>query len=227
MALLYGRTGRGRLTAKNGGFRPGQEMLTHAEEPRLKFKGVLEVNPDTGRQQMVAESPFMQSVKKIIGFLVVLVMVVLTMSAGTLAMLLRYAGDGDCPDGGCPVDPTVPEDSAAGLSATLNAKKFEIASSFSNLFVIITFGMMFEWIAIKLNNFENHRTEAEYANALVLKNFMFQFVNNYFTLFYIAFMREIPDPFSKKPHPCEGGSCLSELQMQLIVVFSAKTVGIV
>ena len=46
-----------------------------------------------------------------------------------------------------------------------------------------------------------------------------------FSLFYIAFMREIPDPFSKKPHPCTGGSCLSELQIQLIVVFSAKTVG--
>eukprot|EP01050_Picozoa_sp_SAG11_P005616 SAG11_NODE_403_length_9745_cov_11.110305_2_plen_261_part_00 len=49
--------------------------------------------------------------------------------------------------------------------------------------------------------------------------------NNYFTLFYIAFMREIPDPFSKESHPCAGGSCLAELQIQLVVVFSAKTVG--
>ena len=37
-----------------------------------------------------------------------------------------------------------------------------------------------------------------------------------------AYMREIPDPFTNKPHPCKGGSCLAELQLQLMVVFTAK-----
>ena len=46
-----------------------------------------------------------------------------------------------------------------------------------------------------------------------------------FVLFYIAFFSEIPDPFSGEAHPCEGGSCLDELQTQLMVVFSLKTVG--
>jgi hypothetical protein len=50
-------------------------------------------------------------------------------------------------------------------------------------------------------------------------------VNNYFILFYIGYMRGIPDPFSGVAHPCEGGSCLSELQKQLLVVFSTKTLG--
>ena len=38
-------------------------------------------------------------------------------------------------------------------------------------------------------------------------------------------MREIPDPFTKKAHPCMRGSCLPELQTQLLVVFTAKTIG--
>ena len=44
-------------------------------------------------------------------------------------------------------------------------------------------------------------------------------------LFYIAYMREIPDPFSGNAHPCKGGSCLAELQLQLLVVFTTKTMG--
>eukprot|EP01052_Picozoa_sp_SAG31_P032663 SAG31_NODE_3603_length_4080_cov_2.228586_2_plen_461_part_00 len=44
-------------------------------------------------------------------------------------------------------------------------------------------------------------------------------------LFYIAYMREFKDPVSGKSHPCENGNCLSELQMQLMVVFTGKTIG--
>ena len=48
------------------------------------------------------------------------------------------------------------------------------------------------------------------------KNFAFQFFNNYYVLFYIAYMRELKDPISGEAHPCEGGNCLPELQSQLM-----------
>ena len=35
-------------------------------------------------------------------------------------------------------------------------------------------------LARKLNRWENHRTNADFDNSLVVKNFMFQFFNNYF-----------------------------------------------
>eukprot|EP01051_Picozoa_sp_SAG22_P008356 SAG22_NODE_632_length_8376_cov_4.201160_5_plen_122_part_00 len=38
-------------------------------------------------------------------------------------------------------------------------------------------------------------------------------------------MREIADPVSGKAHPCHNGNCLPELQMQLMVVFTGKTMG--
>ena len=44
-------------------------------------------------------------------------------------------------------------------------------------------------------------------------------------LFYIAYLREVEDPISKAAHPCHEGNCLPELQMQLIIVFSGKTMG--
>ena len=49
--------------------------------------------------------------------------------------------------------------------------------------------------------------------------------NNYFVLFYIAYLREVEDPISNAAHPCDGGNCLPELQFQMIVVFTGKTIG--
>ena len=64
--------------------------------------------------------------------------------------------------------------------------KYIILSAAANLTIIVIFGWIFERIAESLTQFENHRTESDYSNALVVKNFCFQFVNNYFVLFYIG-----------------------------------------
>jgi hypothetical protein len=37
-------------------------------------------------------------------------------------------------------------------------------------------------IAVVLTEFENHRTQTGFEDALILKTFLFQFVNSYFTL---------------------------------------------
>ena len=56
---------------------------------------------------------------------------------------------------------------------------------------------------------------------LVIKNFMFEFVNNYFVMFYIAYLRHIEFPVGV-PQKCDK-SCLSELQIKLFIVFTGKT----
>lgn len=38
---------------------------------------------------------------------------------------------------------------------------------------------------------ENHRTQTQYNDALIIKLFAFQFVNNYASCFYIAFFRGV------------------------------------
>eukprot|EP01043_Picozoa_sp_COSAG02_P048445 COSAG02_NODE_4759_length_5019_cov_3.090650_2_plen_465_part_00 len=91
--------------------------------------------------------------------------------------------------------------------------------------IIGIYGQLFERFAMACTNWENHRTQSEFDNALVAKNFLFQFVNNYFVLFYIAYLREIEDPISGAAHPCEGGNCLPDLQQQLLVVFTGKTMA--
>ena len=48
---------------------------------------------------------------------------------------------------------------------------------------------LFKIISRKLNNWENHRTQTEYDDALIIKTVVFQFVNSYILLFYIAFIK--------------------------------------
>ncbi|CAM9511241.1 unnamed protein product [Hapterophycus canaliculatus] len=70
-------------------------------------------------------------------------------------------------------------------------------------------------VAIKLTNMENHRTDTEYEDNLIAKTFMFQFVNSYTSLVYIAFIKELVGD------PCLG-SCMSELSTNLGTVFLAR-----
>ena len=49
-------------------------------------------------------------------------------------------------------------------------------------------GGYFTDIAAHLTDGENHKTDTDYEDALVLKSFIFNFLNSYTSLFYIAFL---------------------------------------
>ena len=96
---------------------------------------------------------------------------------------------------------------------------------------IFVMNMVYDRVARALNDYENHRTQSEYDNALILKTVLFQFVNSYSSLVYIAFIK----PFVHEE--CVGGSngrdCIAELSTQLgsifgfgLVVSNVQEVGI-
>ena len=72
--------------------------------------------------------------------------------------------------------------------------------------------------AIRLNNFENHRTETQFDDALIIKTFIFQFINCFGCLFYIAFLEQ----FIVSGDPCVGGKCYLELQLTLGSIFMSR-----
>lgn len=101
--------------------------------------------------------------------------------------------------------------------------KWKLLSSLINLVLIQGGGQVYERLAGFLNEWENHRTETEYTDSLIFKAFGFQFVNNYFTLFYIAFLIHFKI-FPGMQTGCDGHtSCMGELQWQLFIVFTGKT----
>jgi hypothetical protein len=72
-----------------------------------------------------------------------------------------------------------------------------------NAVQMITLNEVYQMVAVKLCDWENHRTDTSYENTLVVKTFAFQFVNSYFSFFYIAFLKH----YSEAPVLNEGTSC--------------------
>eukprot|EP01048_Picozoa_sp_COSAG05_P013010 COSAG05_NODE_1345_length_5128_cov_2.221316_3_plen_1405_part_00 len=100
-----------------------------------------------------------------------------------------------------------------------------IVSATLNLIIMFVMGQLFSPLALALNDWENHKLQTTYDNHLVFKNFVFEFVNNYFIMFYIAYLRQIKDPISGKVAPCPR-SCMAELQLKMLFVFTGKTMGL-
>lgn len=57
---------------------------------------------------------------------------------------------------------------------------------------------------------ENHRTDTEYEDSLITKVCLFQFINSYIALFYVAFVKGSVRIFGKLQQ-CDGNDCLAEL----------------
>lgn len=91
-------------------------------------------------------------------------------------------------------------------------------ASMLNAIQIQVMNILYGGIAISLNDFENHRTDIQYEDALIAKTFIFQFVNSFAPLFYIAFVK----PFIPTLDPCQNLNCLNELQNVLGTIFITR-----
>ncbi len=85
-----------------------------------------------------------------------------------------------------------------------------------NAFQIQLFQYLFNRLARYLCKRENHRTDTEFRDSLILKLFAFNFVNSYLPLFYIAFMKKaIGDQ-------CYRDSCMTELSKSMCIIFISR-----
>jgi hypothetical protein len=70
----------------------------------------------------------------------------------------------------------------------LRENSWVVIAAFFNLFFLQLFAYIFKKMAVKLNNYENHRLQSSYNRNLIIKLFAFAFINNYFVMFYIAYL---------------------------------------
>ncbi|CAD5118244.1 DgyrCDS6968 [Dimorphilus gyrociliatus] len=99
-----------------------------------------------------------------------------------------------------------------------------------NAISIMLLGKLYEILAYKLTNWENHRTQTQYDDALIIKLFAFQFANSYASLFYIAFFRGInygKDGIfglgEKYTDSCgTDNNCMAMLSLQVLVLMIVK-----
>jgi len=78
-------------------------------------------------------------------------------------------------------------------------------ASFLNALQIKVMNVIYGKVAKWMNDWENYETDTIYNDQLSIKLFLFQFVNSYNSLFYIAF-------FKASAEGCEDDNCTYELQ---------------
>jgi len=104
-----------------------------------------------------------------------------------------------------------------------------VIGGIANAITIIFMNVIWKIVAVKLNNWENHRTDSEYENSLIIKIFAFYFVNSYTSLFYIAFFKGAGRIFNAAAlkDACKTGrtditvishGCMDELTIQLVTI---------
>lgn len=87
------------------------------------------------------------------------------------------------------------------LSGTLVVDNVQMAGTIASLLNAVQIQVMnyvYGSVAVYLNEYENHRTETIYEDALIGKTFIFQFVNSFASLFYISFVK----PYIQDIDPC-------------------------
>ena len=70
----------------------------------------------------------------------------------------------------------------------------------------------FTILAVKLNDFENYRTETEYRNHLILKIFAFRFVNYFAALYYYAFLTGVHNGDKNRQHLHTDCHCQTQIR---------------
>ncbi|RNA28547.1 Anoctamin, partial [Brachionus plicatilis] len=98
-------------------------------------------------------------------------------------------------------------------------------STVINVFTIMIMNRIYTFIAVSFTKWENYRTKTEYDDALIIKLFIFEFVNSYGSLFYMAFFRTIEyenglfNLGKEYQDKCDNDNCMALLSIQLLVVF--------
>jgi len=103
-------------------------------------------------------------------------------------------------------------------------KNYAIAASIINAISIIVLNQVYSKIALALNEWENHRTDTDYDDALIAKTFAFQFVNSYIMLYYIAFFQHWVDLFDDPNlnDACKYPACITQVTVQLGTVLATN-----
>lgn len=157
------------------------------EEPqRPDFQGEIGVDEITGKVKKLKTPEKQDLLKKLLSMSVVFIFVGLVISAIIAIFMYR---------------------------ATVNHTSWGPAvCAIINAIQIKVFNIVYSYLARILNNWENYETNSSYYDALSIKLYLFQFVNSYASLFYIAFAKG-------RFEGCTDNNCMDELSTQLTYIF--------
>ena len=100
-------------------------------------------------------------------------------------------------------------------------------ASVLNTIQITIFNYIYRAIVVKLTDRENPRTDTMYEDSLIMKLFVFQFVNSYASFFFLAFvalyLAKSPDVDDDSVvGQCGASTCMYPLSINLAIIFGVR-----
>jgi anoctamin-10/anoctamin-7 len=173
-------------------------LISYLPSDRPEFDGVPEKSPIDGSEiNYFPRKEFLFRLFLSTNIIAVLIFVVLAVVAGIFALRITLSQTSALIVAGVQL--------GGIITALINAVQIQVLNALYNT------------VAIRLTDYENHRTNTQYEDALIAKTFIFQFVNSFSSLFYIAFVK----PYIQAMDPCIG-SCMQELQASLGTIFMTR-----
>eukprot|EP00968_Pinguiococcus_pyrenoidosus_P009512 scaffold736_cov254-Pinguiococcus_pyrenoidosus.AAC.36 len=170
----------------------GTHDFESIEQERIEFEGVNVLSP-VDREPRKYYPPLKSHLSRAYAYTVIsgLITVVIIVVAA-IFVLKFFTVENPVYVGGLNIGPFIP--------TVANAIQIQIMD------------MIYGAIAVKLTDGENHRTQTQYEDNLICKSFLFQCVNSYAALVYIAFVKDHFGPDSAR---CLNRDCLAELSTAL------------
>ena len=147
---------------------PEGRGFASAEGARHQFIGVTRRGPITDRVEIWHVSSNQVRNKMFVSFAVIILLLGACVGAVSSVFALKYH-----------------------MTYVLRLKWAAYYAGVINAVQIGVLNIVYQKVAQRLTNWENHRSDNSYESALVIKTFIFQFVNSYASFFYIAFFKEI------------------------------------
>ncbi|OMJ83410.1 hypothetical protein SteCoe_15679 [Stentor coeruleus] len=161
----------------------GTTDMIEVEQQRPTFKGDYETDKITGQKRKIRHSK-MDRCKRSLGFTITF-----TFSVGVLAMIIAI------------------------FIAKREYGNYINYFSLLNAVQIRFMNVVHRVVAKKLTEWENYEYDSQFNNALTIKLYLFQFINSYASLFYIAFFKDT----------CYENNCMKELGGQLFWILIINT----
>lgn len=109
-----------------------------------------------------------------------------------------------------------------------------ITAALINLICINILKFVYEKLAMVLTEWENPRTKTDFTDSFTYKMYLFQFVNTYSSIFYIAFFKlnlviGTPGNYQRlggsfRLDGCSSGGCLMDLCIQLVIIMVGQQI---
>ena len=183
----------------------GSTDFLQDEVSRPEFTGRPRRSPVTDDLEELFYSPIKRFFIMLFNFLVMVLILLVVIGIVAGLIIMRWKLTDDLLINGF--------DGAGPLASVLNAIQIQI------------FNYLYQELAFKLTDWENHRTQSAYEQSFVVKSFLFQFVNSYNALIYIAFIKSrvegciVKDDVTGAKVKEIGATCMDELYTQLTSIF--------